>query len=115
MKKIAAVVMLAIAVAVAMTPAPAEARRRFWGGFAVGTATGFVFGSAFAPRFYHPPAVYYGPPVYYAPAPVYVAPAPVCYTTHTSGYWATVPVSDGSGYITYQHQYVPGRPQTVCR
>lgn len=118
MKKIAAVIMLALAVALAMVPTPAEARGRghnFWPGFAVGTATGFVFGSAFAPRFYYPPAVYYGPPVYYAPAPVYVAPAPTCYTTYTQGYWATVPVPDGSGYTTYQYRWVPAQPQTVCR
>ena len=124
MKKIAAVMMLALAVtvAVAAVPTVAEARNgrwaghRFWPGFAVGTATGLVFGTVLAPRYSYPPAVYYAPPpVYYGPSPVYVAPAPVCYTTHTSGYWATVPVNDGYGYTTYQYQYVPGRPQTVCR
>lgn len=109
MKKIAAVIMLALVVAVAVAPAPAEAWRggRFWPGFAIGTASGFVFGSVFAPRVY-PPAVYYAPPVYYAPAPR-------CYTTYGQGYWATVPVPDASGNTTYQYQFVPGQPQTVCR
>ena len=123
MKKIAAVVIVALALAVAtvpVLPAPAEAHRHgghggFGPGFAVGTATGLLFGAVLAPRYYYaPPPVYYAPPpVYYAPPPVYYAPA--CYQTYTQGYWATVPVYDGYGYTTYQYQYVPPRAQTVCR
>lgn len=117
MKKSVAGVMLVLVLAVAALPAPAEARSRFWPGFAVGTASGLVLGTVFAPRYYYPPApVYYGPPAYYyAPPPVYVAPAPVCYQSYSPGYWTTVPVYDGRGYTTYQYQYVPDRYQTVCR
>lgn len=114
MKKIAAVVIVALALAVAAVPAlpaPAEAGGRFWTGFAVGTATGLVFSPLVYPRYYYAPP----PAYYYAPPPAYVAPAPVCYQTYTQGYWATVPVYDGFGYTTYQYQYIPARAQTVCR
>lgn len=118
MKKIVAVALVVIALAVTLAPAPAEAGRRFWTGFAVGTATGLVFSPLLAPRYYYVPApVYYAPPpVYYAPAPVYFAPPPpVCSQTFVPGYWANMPVYNGYGYTTYQYQYVPDRYQTVCR
>ncbi len=116
MKKMAAVLLVALALAVAAVPAlpaPAEARGggNFWTGFAVGTATGLVVSPVFYPRYYYaPPPVYY-----YPPAPVYAVPAPVCYRTYAPGYWASVPVYDGFGYTSYQYQWVPPRAQTVCR
>jgi len=114
MKKVAAVVIVALVLAVAAIPAlpaPAEARGggNFWAGFAVGTATGLVFSPLFYPRYYYPP------PAYYYPPPAYVAPAPYCYQTYSPGYWGAVPVYDGYGYTTYQYHYVPGRYQSVCR
>ena len=112
MKKMAAVVLVALALAVGAVPAlpaPAEARGGggFWPGFAIGTATGLVFSPLVYPRYY------YAPPAYNYPAPVYVAPAPYCYQTYVPGHWGTAPVYGSYGYTTYQ--YVPGRYQTVCR
>lgn len=110
MKKIIAFTLVGLVLALGLAP-PAEAHG-FGPGFAVGAATGLVFGTLLAaPRVFYAPA----PAYYYAPAPVYVAPPPpVCYQTYAPGYWATVPLSSG-GYTTYQHQWVPDRHQTVCR
>jgi hypothetical protein len=76
-------------------PAAAHHRGHFFGGFAVGTFTGVVLGSAFAPRYYYaPPVVVYQPsPVYVAPYPVYVSPAPPA--TYVPPQW----VWNGYGWV----------------
>ncbi len=113
MKKIAALTVLVAALTLAVSVRPASAGKygygNFWGGFAAGTATGLVFGTLAAPRYYAPP------PAYYYPPPAYVYPAPICRDFQTPGYWGQVPVTDPSGLTTYQPAWVPGSIQRVCQ
>jgi hypothetical protein len=111
MKKIAVAtaLMMALILGVSVKPASAGGKGNFWGGFAAGTATGLVFGTLAAPRYYAPA------PVYYYPAPTYVYPAPVCRNLQTPGFWQQVPVTDQAGFTTYQSQWVPGSIQQVCQ
>lgn len=107
MKKIAVATALMIALTLGLSVKPASAHHghhgHFWGGFAAGTATGLVFGTLAAPR-------------YYEPVPVYVyPPAPVCRDIQTQGYWRQVPVADAGGFTTYQSEWVPGSFQRICQ
>ncbi len=112
MKKIAVVaaLLLVLTLTVSVRPAGAHHAGHFWGGFAVGTATGLVVGTLVAPRYYYAPA-----PVYYAPAPVYVVPPPVCRDYYTEGYWRQAPMADVGGFVTYRNEWVPGASQRVCQ
>ncbi len=110
MKKVAAVTALLTILALTVSVRPARAGGgHFWGGFAAGTATGLVFGTVMAPRYYAPA------PVYYAPAPVYVVPQTVCRDVYSGGYWTQVPMTDPAGFVTYQNQWVPGSYQRICQ
>jgi hypothetical protein len=106
MKKIAVVTALLAALMIPLTAQPASAYHgyhgSYWGGFGAGTATGLVFGTVVAPR-------------YYAPAPVYVVPQTVCRDYVTEGYWRQVPVTDPSGITTLRNEWVPGSAQRVCQ
>ena len=80
-------------------------------GFGFGFFSGVVLGGALAAPYYYYPYYYpyngpYGSPYYYPPAP-----QPNCYTQQ--GYWSQVPMSQDSGFTTYQNVWVPG--STVCR
>jgi hypothetical protein len=106
MKKLAVITALLVALLLPLTAKPAIAHHghhgHFWGGFGAGAATGLVFGTVLAPR-------------YYAPAPVYVVPQPVCRDYVTEGYWRQVPMTDASGFTTYRNEWVPGSAQRVCQ
>ncbi len=109
MKKIAVATALMIALTLGLSVKPASAHHghhhhgHFWGGFGAGAATGLIFGTLAAPR-------------YYEPAPVYVyPPAPVCRDIQTQGYWRQVPVMGAGGFTTYQNEWIPGSYQRVCQ
>jgi hypothetical protein len=108
MKKIAIVTVLVAVLGLSLSAQPAAAGGgNFWGGFGAGAATGLVFGTLAAPRYYAPA------PVYYAPAPVYMGP--VCQDMVSGGFYRQVPVTDAAGFTTYQPMWVPSTVQRVCQ
>jgi hypothetical protein len=126
-KLIAAVVIAGFLATLVMVPLVAEAGGRhwshgrshghhshghssggyFWGGLAVGTMTGLVVGSLFAPPVVAAPVFVQPAPVFVQPAPVVVQPAPVVVQPVCANHW--VP-THWNGI-----QWVPGYWAQVCR